>query len=63
VRSAPCTWRRGAWVSWLKLKTKVGGLSVVWPQNHRDDFFSGLASKPVATVSPGLASKSVVQVF
>jgi hypothetical protein len=26
VRSAPCTWRRGAWVSWLSLKTKVDGL-------------------------------------
>jgi hypothetical protein len=25
VRSAPCTWRRGAWVSWLSLKTKVVG--------------------------------------
>jgi hypothetical protein len=24
VRSAPCTWRRGARVSWLSLKTKVG---------------------------------------
>jgi hypothetical protein len=51
VRSAPCTWRRGARVSWLSLKTKVDGLSVVWPQNHWDSF-SGLASKPVATVSP-----------
>jgi hypothetical protein len=34
VRSSPCTRRRGAWVSWLRLKTKVDGLSVVWPQNH-----------------------------
>jgi hypothetical protein len=34
VWSAPCTWRRGARVSWLSLKTKVDGLSVVWPQNH-----------------------------
>jgi hypothetical protein len=33
VRSAPGTWRLGAWVSWLILKTKVNGLSVVWPQN------------------------------
>jgi hypothetical protein len=24
--------------SWLSLKTKVDGLSVVWPQNHRDSF-------------------------
>jgi hypothetical protein len=29
VQSAPCTWRRGAWVSWLSLKTKVDGLWVV----------------------------------
>jgi hypothetical protein len=58
----------------LSLKTKVNGLSVVWPQNHCDGFlrfglktggegflrfdlktggdsFSGLASKPVATIS------------
>jgi hypothetical protein len=26
VRSAPGTWRLGAWVSWLRLKTKVDGL-------------------------------------
>jgi hypothetical protein len=38
VRSAPGTWRLGAWVSWLSLKTKIDGLSVVWPQNHWDDF-------------------------
>jgi hypothetical protein len=55
----------------LSLKTKVDGLSVVWPQNHWDDFlcscletggavFSDLASKPVAKVSPNLASKPVV---
>jgi hypothetical protein len=25
-------------VSWLSLKTEVNGLSVVWPQNHSDDF-------------------------
>jgi hypothetical protein len=29
VRSAPCTWRRGAQVSWLSLKTKVDGLWVI----------------------------------
>jgi hypothetical protein len=34
---------------------------VVWPQNH-SDIFTGLASKPVATVSGGLASKTVVTV-
>jgi hypothetical protein len=38
VRSAPCTWRREPWVSWLSLKTKVDGLRVVWPQNHIDKF-------------------------
>jgi hypothetical protein len=26
VRSALCTWRRGAFVSWLSLKTMVDGL-------------------------------------
>jgi hypothetical protein len=26
VRSALCTWRQGAWVSWLSLKTKIGSL-------------------------------------
>jgi hypothetical protein len=26
VRSAPGTWRLGAWVPWLSLKTKVDGL-------------------------------------
>jgi hypothetical protein len=46
----------------LSLKTKVEGLSVVWPQNHWHDFlyfglktggngFFGLALKPVLTVS------------
>jgi hypothetical protein len=50
VRSVPCTWRRGARVAWLSLKTKVDDLLVVWPQNHWNSFF-GLASKPMATVS------------
>jgi hypothetical protein len=73
VRSASCTWRRGAQISWLSLKTKVDDLSVVWPQNHWDRFFdlgsklvatvfSGLASKPVAMVSPSLALKPVARV-
>jgi hypothetical protein len=31
VRSALCTWRQEARVSWLSLKTKVDGLLVVWP--------------------------------
>jgi hypothetical protein len=38
VCSALCTWRRVACVSWLNPKTKVDGLSVVWSQNHWDDF-------------------------
>jgi hypothetical protein len=40
MQSAPCTWRRGARVSWLSLKTNVVSLSVVWPQNHYDGFLS-----------------------
>jgi hypothetical protein len=38
VRSALCAWRRGLQVSWLSLKTEVDGLSVVWSQNHWDNF-------------------------
>jgi hypothetical protein len=38
VWSAPYTWRRWMRVSWLSLKTKVNGLSLVWRQNHRDNF-------------------------
>jgi hypothetical protein len=59
-------------VSWLSHKTKVAGLSVVWPQNYWDGFlrfgsitgggFFGLASKPVVTVFSGLASKLVAWV-
>jgi hypothetical protein len=55
----------------LRLKTKVDSFSMVWPQNHWDDFFQfglktggdsffSLASKLVVTVSPGLASKPVM---
>jgi hypothetical protein len=73
VRSAPCTWRRGARVSWLSLKTKVDGLSMVWPQNYWDsllvvwsqnrwDCFLQFGLKTVGTVSSGLASKLVVMV-
>jgi Ni/Co efflux regulator RcnB len=29
VRSTPCTWRRGARVSWFSIKIKVDGLLVV----------------------------------
>jgi hypothetical protein len=38
VRSALYTWRQGARVSWLSLKTKVDGLSVVLTQNHWNGF-------------------------
>jgi hypothetical protein len=49
VCSVLCTWRHGAQVSWLSLKTKVDGFlvwatkpaSLFWslgPQNHRDGF-------------------------
>jgi hypothetical protein len=74
-RSAPCTWRRGARVSWLSLKTMVDGLSVVWPQNHWNGFSSVWTSKLMATiyewlglkttraVFPDLASKSVATVL
>jgi hypothetical protein len=31
VRTAPGTWRLGARVSWLSLKTKIDSLLVVWP--------------------------------
>jgi hypothetical protein len=72
---APCTWRQGVRISWLSLKTKVDGLSVVWTQNHWDDFCwfglktsgdgfrSFFASKLVAMVSSGLASKPAVTIF
>jgi hypothetical protein len=51
MRSAPCTRRRGAHVSWFGLKTKFDDLSVVWPQNQVRRFVSGLASKPLGRVS------------
>jgi hypothetical protein len=77
VRSASCTWRRGAWISWLSLKTKVNGLSAVWPQNHYDGFhrfalktggdgfhrFGLKTSKPVVIVFSGLASKPMATVL
>jgi hypothetical protein len=34
----------------LSLKTKVDGLSVVWPQNHWDGFSSVWPSKPMVMV-------------
>jgi hypothetical protein len=45
-----CTWH---------VETRSAGF-LVEPQNQGRRFVSGLASKPVATVSPGLASKPVV---
>jgi hypothetical protein len=63
VRSAPGTWRLGARVSWLSLKTNVGGLLVVWPQNHWDGFSSVWASKPMATVCERFGLKTTRTVF
>jgi hypothetical protein len=73
VWSAPCTRRRGAHVSWLSLKTKVDGLSVVWPQNYWDclsvvwpqnhwDGFSQFGLKLVVESFPVWAAKSVATV-
>jgi hypothetical protein len=59
VRSASCTWRRGARVSWLSLKTKVDGCEWFGLKTTRT-IFAGLASKPVVTVFGGLASKPAV---
>jgi hypothetical protein len=63
VWSAPCRWRRGAWVSWLSRKIKVDGLSVVWPQNHWDSFSSVWASKPMTTVCEWFDFKITRTVF
>jgi hypothetical protein len=44
VRSAPCTWRREAHVSWLSLKSKIGGF--LWfVLKIGGDGFSGLDLK------------------
>jgi hypothetical protein len=62
VRSAPGTWRPGARVSWLSLKTTravFAGLA----SKPVVTVFTGLASKPFATVFTGLASKPVATVF
>jgi hypothetical protein len=67
-------WRQGAWVYWLSLKIKVDSLSVVWAQNHWDDFlwfglktgddgFSGWTSKPVAMISYLSLKTKVVEGF
>jgi hypothetical protein len=47
----------------LSLKTKVEGLSVVWPQNHWDDFSSIWASKPMAMVCEWFGLKTTQTVF
>jgi hypothetical protein len=52
VRSAPDTWRLGARVSWLSLKTKVDGCEWFGLKTTRT-IFAGLASKPMMTVSSG----------
>jgi hypothetical protein len=59
VRSAPRTWRLGARVSWLSLKTMVDGCEWFGLKTTRT-VFSSLTLKLVATVSPGLASKLAV---
>jgi hypothetical protein len=72
--STPCTRRRGAQVSWFSLKTKVNGLSVVWPQNHCDGFsriclkaggygFSRFGLKTSGYGFCGLVSKPLALVF
>jgi hypothetical protein len=63
VESAPCTWRQGARVSWLSLKTKVNGLLVVWPQNHYDGFSSVWTSKLMVTVCKWFGLKTTWTVF
>jgi hypothetical protein len=61
VQSAPGTWRLGAWVSWLSLKTTR--MVCEWfDLKTTRTVFAGLASKPVATVFAGLASKLVATV-
>jgi hypothetical protein len=63
VRSTPCTWRRGAQLSWLSLKTKVDGLLVVLPQNHSDGFSLVWASKMMTTVCEWFDLKTTQTVF
>jgi hypothetical protein len=59
VRSALDTWRLGARVSWLSLKTTRTVFASLTSKPVMT-VFSNLASKLVATVSPGLASKPAV---
>jgi hypothetical protein len=60
VRSAPCTWIRGAHVSWLSLKTKV--VCQWFGIKTTRTVFSGLSLKPVATVFFGSTLKSVAAI-
>jgi hypothetical protein len=55
VRSAPCTRRRGARVSWFDLKTMVDDFSQFGLKIDVYGFL-GLASKPRSMVSPDLVS-------
>jgi hypothetical protein len=47
----------------LSLKTKVDGLSVVWPQNHWDDFSLVCASKLMAAIYEWFGLKTTQMVF
>jgi hypothetical protein len=46
VRSTPVTWRLGARVSWLSLKTKVVDGFLVWASKPSGLRFVGCATKP-----------------
>jgi hypothetical protein len=50
-------------VSWLRLKTKVDGLSVVWSQNQWDGFSLIRASIPMAMVCEWFGRKTTQMVF
>jgi hypothetical protein len=50
------------WDFWLRLKTKVNGLLVVWPQNHKDSF-SQFDLKTGGAGFPVCASKSAATVW
>jgi hypothetical protein len=63
VRPAPDMWRLGVRVSWLSLKTKVDGLSVVWPQNHCDDFSSFWASKRMVMICEWFGLETTWTIF
>jgi hypothetical protein len=62
VRSAPGTWRLGAWISWLSLKIKVDGFSSVWASKLMTTVCEWFGLKTTPTVFAGLASKPVVMV-